>query len=48
MGSQASNVWDDAIIALVRAQFVVTTEDLKAISSIPSHGLVNHHIHKLV
>ena len=43
-----SSVWEDAGLALVRAHFVVTAEDLKALSSIPSHKVVSCHIHKLV
>lgn len=43
-----SSVWDDTGIALARAHFAVTDEDLKALSSIPSHEVVNYHFHKLV
>lgn len=43
-----SNVWDDAAIALGRAHNVITADELKGLSAIPSHELVNHHIHKLV
>ena len=31
-----------------KAHSVVTVEDLKALSGIPSHEVMNHHIHKLV
>lgn len=48
MGSRASNVWDDAGIALERAYFAITAKDLKVLSSVPSHELVNRHIQKLV
>ena len=50
MGSRASNVWDDARIALARAHSIVITDDLKALFGVPSHKLVqvNCHIHKLV
>ena len=43
-----SNVWDDAVIALGRAHNVITFDKLKGLSAVPSHKLVNHHIHKLV
>lgn len=48
VGSQASSVWDDAGIALVRAHSAVKVEDLKVLSGIPSYEVVNRHIHKLV
>ena len=48
IGSQVSNVQDDARISLARAHSAVTTEDLKALSGVPSYELVNRHIHKLV
>ena len=42
------SVWEDLAIALGRAHNVVTTVDLKKLSQVPSHELVNHHIHKPV
>ena len=42
------SVWEDPAIALGSAHNVVTTADLKKLSQVPSHELVNHHIHKLV
>lgn len=42
------NFWEDVAIALGRAHNVVTLDDLKVISGIPSHKVVNHYIHKLV
>ena len=41
-------IWKDPATALGRAHNVVTDEDLKGLSSIPSHELVSRHIHKLV
>lgn len=43
-----SNVWDDAAIALGRAHNIITSDELKGLSMVPSHELVNCHIHKLV
>ena len=48
VGSQASNVWDDARIALVRAHLAVTAKDLKALFGVPSYELVSCHVHKLI
>nr|POE55394.1 hypothetical protein CFP56_58049 [Quercus suber] len=42
------SVWDDPAIALGRAHNVITNDELKGLSSIPSHELVSQHIHKLV
>lgn len=42
------SIWDDPTTALGRAHNVVTDDELKGLSSIPSHELLNHHIHKLV
>ncbi|XP_050259657.1 uncharacterized protein LOC126704670 [Quercus robur] len=42
------SVWEDPAIALGRAHNVITDDELKGLSSIPSHKLVSHHIHKLV
>ena len=42
------SVWDDLAIAFERAHNVVTDDELKGLSSIPSHELVSRHIHKLV
>ena len=46
--SRLSSVWDDAVLALLRAQEIFTTEDLKVFSGMPSNEVVGHHIHKLV
>nr|POE89201.1 hypothetical protein CFP56_57122 [Quercus suber] len=42
------NVWDDPATALGRAHNVITSDELKSLSSVPSHELVSRHIHKLV
>ena len=45
VGSHMSSVWDDAGLSLARAHSFVTAKDLKALSGIPSHEVVNRHIH---
>ena len=42
------SVWEDSATALGGAHNVVTNEELKGLSSILSHKLVNRHINKLV
>ena len=42
------SVWDNPTTALGRAHNVITDDELKGLSSIPSHELVSWHIHKLV
>ena len=42
------NVWDDPVTALGHAHNVITNDELKSLSSVPSHELVSRHIHKLV
>ena len=34
--------------ALVQANEMVTPDELKEIFDVPSHEMVNHHVHKLV
>ena len=43
-----ASVWADAGIALARANKVVTPEELKEISGVPSHKMVSRHVHKFV
>jgi len=43
-----SNVWDDAATTLGRAHNVITSDEQNSLSAVPSHELVNRHIHKLV
>ena len=42
------SVWDDPATALGDPHNVITNDELKGLSSIPSHELVSRHIHKLV
>ena len=42
-----ASIWADARMAVARANEVMTPEELKEISGIPSHEMVNHHVHKL-
>ena len=43
-----SSVWSDAEAAMDRANELLTPGEMKMISSIPSHEVVSHHVHKLV
>ena len=43
-----ANFWADARTVVSRANKVVTLEDLKEIAVVPSHEMVNCHVHKLV
>ena len=47
-GKVGKSVWEDPTIALGRAHNIITYDELKGLSSIPSLELVSHHIHKLV
>nr|POF10876.1 hypothetical protein CFP56_15998 [Quercus suber] len=42
------SVWNDLATTLGRAHNVITDDELKGFSSIPSHELVSRHIYKLV
>ena len=42
------SIWEDLTAALGRAHNVIIDKELKGLSSILSHELVSHHIHKLV
>ena len=46
--SRLSNVWDDAGLAVEKVNEVVTVEDLKVFSGMPSNEVVTCHVHKLV
>ena len=48
VGSRPSSIWDNASLALMRAQDAFTTEYLKVFSSIHSNEIMSRHIHKLV
>ena len=43
-----ASVWADVETALASANEIVPSEELKEISGVPSHEMVNHHVHKLV
>ena len=47
-GKFGKSVWEDPATAVGQAHNVVTGEELRGLSTVPSHKLVSHHIHKLV
>ena len=47
-GKAGKSVWEDPAIALGWDHIVITIDELRGLSSIPSYELVNCHIHKLV
>ena len=47
-GKVGKSVWEDFATALGKAHNVIIDDELKSLSSIPSHKLVSRHIHKLV
>ena len=44
----SSNAWADARVAMAWANEFLTPEEMREISSIPSHEIVSQHVHKLV
>ena len=46
--SRSSSIFDDAGLALSRAQGSFSAEELKVFSGVPFHEIVGHHIHKLI
>ena len=46
--SRSSSIFDDAGLALSRAQGSFSAEELRVFSGVPSHEIVGRHIHKLV
>ena len=46
--SHPSSVWDNAGLAVERANEVITAEDLKVFSGMPSNEIVTRQVHKLV
>ena len=46
--SRSSSVWDDAGVALARAQDVFNADDLKVFSGVSANKVVGRHLHKLV
>ena len=47
-GKIDATIWENAATTLGRAHNVVTPDKLKGLAKVPSHKLVNRHIHKLV
>ena len=43
-----ASIWADAETTMARANEVMTPEELKEISNVPFHEMVNRHVHKLV
>ena len=43
-----SNAWTDAGAAMARANELLTPEEMREISSVPSHEIVSQHVHKLM
>ena len=46
--SRTSNIWSDERLAVDRAHGVITADDLKVFSGVPSNTVASHHVHKLV
>ena len=43
-----ASVWSDVETAMDHANELLTLEEMKEISSVPSHEMVSRHVHKLV
>ena len=43
-----SNIWANAEAAMTRANELLTPEEMKEISLVPSHEMVSQHVHNLV
>ena len=43
-----SSVWTDAEAAMAKANELLTPEEMREISLVPSHEMVNQHVHKLI
>lgn len=43
-----ASVWDNVSTALGKAHNIITADELKGLSAVPFHELVNRHIHKLI
>ena len=46
--SRTSTIWSDERLAVVRAHGVITADDLKVFSGVPSNTVASHHVHRLV
>ncbi|KAK9990529.1 hypothetical protein SO802_025514 [Lithocarpus litseifolius] len=47
-GIISASVWADTETALAQANEIITPDEMKEISSVPSYEMVNRHVHKLV
>ena len=47
-GKVGKSVWEDPATAVGQAHNVIIDEELRGLFAVPSHKLVNRHIHKLV
>ena len=46
--SRTSTIWSDERLAVDRAHGVITADDLKVFSEVPSNTMAGHHVHRLV
>ena len=46
--SRTSTIWSDERLAVDRAHGVITTNDLKVFSEVPSNIVASRHVHKLI
>ena len=46
--SRTSTIWSDERLAVVRAHGVITADDLKVFSGVPSNTVASCHVHRLV
>ena len=46
--SRTSTIWSDERLAVDRAHGVITADDLKVFSGVPSNTMVSRHVHRLV
>ena len=46
--SRTSTIWSDERLAVDRAHGVITADDLKVFSGVPSNTVASHHVHRLV
>nr|POE60023.1 hypothetical protein CFP56_03616 [Quercus suber] len=47
-GKVWKSVWEDQATVIGRAHNVITDEELRGLSAVPSHKFVSHYIHKLI
>ena len=46
--SRMSTIWSDERLAVDRAHGVITADDLKVFSGVPSNTVANRHVHRLI